>query len=71
MSKTLIDVDDELLARVMTATNSTTKKEAINKALALSVESDFERRMAALKRMQRRAQEGLLDFSAVEEADEA
>jgi Arc/MetJ family transcription regulator len=68
MSKTLIDVDDELLVKAMAATNSTTKKEAINKALALSVESDFEKRLAALKRMQRRADEGLLDFDANEEA---
>ncbi|RRR99346.1 type II toxin-antitoxin system VapB family antitoxin [Glycomyces terrestris] len=67
MTKTLIDIDDELLARVMTATHSTTKKEAVNKALALSLESDSVKRMEALRRMQRRAQEGLLDFDALDD----
>ncbi|THV31589.1 hypothetical protein E9998_03365 [Glycomyces paridis] len=63
----MIDIDDDLLARVMTATNSATKKEAVNKALELSVESDARKRMEALKRMQRMAKEGLLDFSQVED----
>lgn len=34
MTKTLIDVDDELLARVMKLTGATTKKAAVNEALA-------------------------------------
>lgn len=47
MTKTLIDIDDELLARAMTATNSNAKKEAVNRAPALSVESDSQRRLDA------------------------
>ncbi|MFP1602776.1 type II toxin-antitoxin system VapB family antitoxin [Microbacterium sp. 2216-1] len=34
MTKTLIDVDDDLLARVMELTGATTKKAAVNEALA-------------------------------------
>lgn len=34
MTKTLIDIDDELLARVMELTGATTKKAAVNAALA-------------------------------------
>ncbi|MEJ1089677.1 type II toxin-antitoxin system VapB family antitoxin [Microbacterium sp. Mu-80] len=34
MTKTLIDVDDDLLARVMKLTGATTKKAAVNEALA-------------------------------------
>lgn len=66
MSKTLIDVDDDLLAKAMTATHSTTKKEAVNKALALSIESDREKRLTALREMQQMARDGLLDFSESE-----
>lgn len=66
MSKTLIDVDDELLAKAMSATHSTTKKEAVNKALALSIEADREKRIRALRAMQQMADEGLLDFSEFE-----
>ncbi|MGF2949541.1 type II toxin-antitoxin system VapB family antitoxin [Microbacterium alcoholitolerans] len=34
MTKTLIDIDDELLARVMALTGASTKKAAVNEALA-------------------------------------
>lgn len=34
MTKTLIDVDDDLLDRVMKLTGATTKKAAVNEALA-------------------------------------
>lgn len=67
MSKTLIDVDDDLLSKAMSATHSTTKKEAVNKALALSIESDREKRMTALREMQQMARDGLLDFSDSED----
>lgn len=67
MSKTLIDVDDDLLSKAMSATHSTTKKEAVNKALALSIESDREKRMKALREMQQTARDGLLDFSESED----
>lgn len=66
MGKTLIDVDEELLAKAMSATHSTTKKEAVNKALALSIEADRENRIRAIKSMQQMAQDGLLDFSEFE-----
>lgn len=43
MTKTLIDIDDELLEQAMRVTGATTKKAAVNEALAQTV-----RRSAAL-----------------------
>jgi len=37
MTKTLIDIDDALLARAMELTGATTKKAAVNEALAQAV----------------------------------
>ncbi|WP_026925375.1 type II toxin-antitoxin system VapB family antitoxin [Glycomyces arizonensis] len=69
MGKTLIDIDDNLLDRAMSATHSTTKKEAVNKALALAVEGDREKRIRAIRAMQQMARDGLLDFSESEKDD--
>jgi Arc/MetJ family transcription regulator len=44
MTKTLIDIDDELLEQAMRVTGATTKKAAVNEALAQTV-----RRSAALE----------------------
>lgn len=40
MTKTIIDVDDGLLEQVMSITGATTKKAAVNEALAQTVRRD-------------------------------
>jgi len=57
MSKTLIDLDDELLAEAAVAFGTTTKKETVNEALRRAVADARARRKHALARLQQRAQD--------------
>ena len=70
MTKTLLDVDDDLLAEATAALGTTTKKETVNEALRLVVETTRERRRAALEDLQRIADEGGFDFDRIAELDE-
>jgi Arc/MetJ family transcription regulator len=69
MPKTLIDVDEELLAEATTALGTSTKKDTVNEALRQAVEASRERRRQALEDMQRLVEEGGLDFDRLGEID--
>lgn len=43
--KTLIDLPEEMLTQVMTLTNSTTKVDAIKKALSMVIEQEKRKKM--------------------------
>ena len=49
MTRTNIDVDDELIARVMRIYNLRTKREAIDLALRKAVEVDRDQRMLEMR----------------------
>lgn len=61
MSKTLIDLDDELLAEAAVALGTATKKETVNEALRRAVIDARARREHALARLQQLAQDGAFD----------
>jgi len=69
MPKTLIDVDEELLAEATTALGTTTKKDTVNEALRQAVDNSRERRRRALEDMQRLVDEGGLDFDRLGDID--
>jgi Arc/MetJ family transcription regulator len=60
MSRTVIDLDDDLLAAVAQALGTRTKKETVNTALAEVLEN--RRRALALARLRASAEEGAFDF---------
>lgn len=70
MSKTLVDLDDDLVAEAMAAFNATTKKEAITKALAYSVAESRKQREAALDDLELLVDEGAFDFDKLDELDQ-
>lgn len=70
MAKTLIDVDEDLLAEASTALGTSTKKDTVNEALRQAVEANRERRRRALEDLQRLADEGAFDFARIAELDE-
>jgi Arc/MetJ family transcription regulator len=70
VAKTLIDVDEELLAEATTALGTVSKKDTVNAALRQAVETSRERRRRALEDLQRIADEGGFDFDKIAELDE-
>lgn len=70
VTKTLIDVDEDLLAEATTALGTSTKKDTVNEALRQAVETSRERRRRALEDLQRIADEGGFDFDRIAELDE-
>lgn len=70
MAKTLLDVDEDLLAEASTALGTSTKKDTVNAALRQAVEVSRERRRRALEDLQRLADEGAFDFDRIAELDE-
>jgi Arc/MetJ family transcription regulator len=70
MTKTLLDVDDDLLAEATAALGTSTKKDTVNEALRLAVETTRERRRSALEDLQRIADEGGFNFDRIAELDE-
>lgn len=62
MSKTLIDLDDELLAEAAVAFGTATKKETVNEALRRAVSDARARREHALARLQELAQDSAFDL---------
>ncbi|MET7412341.1 MULTISPECIES: type II toxin-antitoxin system VapB family antitoxin [Streptomyces] len=65
MSRTVIDLDDELLADVAQALGTGTKKETVNTALREVL--DNRRRALALTRLRAAAGEGAFDLNAFED----
>jgi Arc/MetJ family transcription regulator len=70
VAKTLLDVDEDLLAEASTALGTSTKKDTVNEALRQAVEVSRERRRRALEDLQRLADEGAFDFDRIAELDE-
>jgi Arc/MetJ family transcription regulator len=70
VAKTLLDVDEELLAEASTALGTSTKKDTVNEALRRAVEVSRERRRRARENLQRLADEGAIDFDRIAELDE-
>ena len=65
MSRTVIDLDDKLVAEVAKALGTTTKKETVNTALREVLEN--RRRALALTRLRAAAAEGAFDLEAFED----
>lgn len=70
MAKTLVDVDDDLLAEATTALGTATKKDTVNQALRLAVEETRSRREKALADLQKIADDGGFDFDRLDELDQ-
>jgi Arc/MetJ family transcription regulator len=69
MSKTLIDLDDDLLDEATTALGTTTKRDTVNGALRKVVDESRARRAQALENLQRIADEGGFNFEQYDELD--
>ncbi len=52
MSRTVIDIDDEMLARAQRAMRTTTKRDTVNAALELAAAVEADRRASLLKSFQ-------------------
>lgn len=65
MARTVIDLDDELLAEVSKALGTGTKKETVNAALRDVLET--RRRALALTRLQDAAADGAVDLELFED----
>ena len=69
MTKTLLDVDDDLLDEATAALGTSTKKDTVNEALRLAVDTIRERRRQGLASLRRIAEEGGFDFERLPELD--
>ena len=65
MSRTVIDLDDELVADVARALGTRTKKDTVNTALREVLEN--RRRAVALTRLREAAAEGTFDLGVLED----
>jgi Arc/MetJ family transcription regulator len=65
MSRTVIDLDDELVADVAKALGTSTKRETVNTALREVLEN--RRRALALTRLRAAASEGAFDLEMLED----
>ncbi|MEO3785238.1 type II toxin-antitoxin system VapB family antitoxin [Actinocorallia sp. B10E7] len=65
MSRTVIDLDDDLLTEVAKALGTSTKKETVNTALREVLEN--RRRALALTRLRAHAAEGAFDLDLFED----
>lgn len=70
VAKTLLDVDEELLAEATTALGTSTKKDTVNSALRFAVEESRARRERALESLQKIADGGGFDFDRLDELDQ-
>ena len=65
MSRTVIDLDDDLVAEVARALGTRTKKDTVNTALREVLEN--RRRAVALTRLRETAEEGAFDLGVLED----
>ncbi|MFJ7064859.1 type II toxin-antitoxin system VapB family antitoxin [Streptomyces sp. NPDC101115] len=68
MSKTLVDLDDEMLAFAQRQLGTKTKRDTINRALTIAAAISAEDRARALRWLQDNA-EDFLDFEFLEEQE--
>lgn len=69
MAKTLLDLDEDLLAEATSALGTSTKRDTVTKALRAVIETSRARRERALADLQQVAAEGGFDFDLLEELD--
>ena len=69
MAKTLLDLDEDLLAEATAALGTSTKRETVTEALRQAVESSRERRQRALADLQEIADSGGFHFDQLDELD--
>ncbi|MFE2015697.1 DUF2191 domain-containing protein [Streptomyces sp. NPDC059491] len=65
MSKTLVDIDDRMLALAQRQLGTTTAQDTVNRALAIAASISADDRARALRWLQRNA-EDFLDFDFLE-----
>lgn len=68
MSKTLVDVDDQMLALAQQQLGTSTKRETINRALTIAAAVRADDRARALRWLQDNADQ-FLDFDILEERE--
>ncbi|MFE5907530.1 type II toxin-antitoxin system VapB family antitoxin [Streptomyces wedmorensis] len=68
MSKTLVDIDDEMLAFAQQQLGTKTKRDTINRALTIAASISADDRARALRWLQENA-EDFLDFDFLEEQE--
>lgn len=70
MSRTLIDVDDDMLAFAQQQLGTKTKRDTINRALAIAASISADDRARALRWLQENA-DAFLDFDVLEAREQA
>lgn len=70
MTKTLVDVDDDLLADVMAKSGAKTKKQAINEALSFYARAQDKSPEEAWRDLFAMADEGLIDLDSLEASED-
>jgi Arc/MetJ family transcription regulator len=70
VAKTLIDLDDDLLAEATRALGTTTKKDTVTAALVKVVEQEREKRLRAYDALLAAADNGAFNFDRLAELDE-
>ena len=70
MAKTLLDIDEDLLAEARIAFGTTTKKDTVAEALRRGVEESRARRRRALAELRQMTEDGVFDFDRLAELDE-
>ncbi len=70
MTKTLIVLDDNLLAEATVALGTTTKKDTVTAALTKVVDEKRAHRLHALEQLRAAADEGAFDWDRLAELDE-
>ncbi len=70
MAKTLLDLDEALLAEATITIGTSTKKDTVTEALRRAVEDGRARRRRALAELQRLNDEGAFDWDRLAELDE-
>ncbi|WP_329117761.1 type II toxin-antitoxin system VapB family antitoxin [Streptomyces sp. NBC_01353] len=68
MSKTLVDIDDDMLAFAQQQLGTKTKRDTINRALTIAAAISADDRARALRWLQDNAQD-FLDFDVLEERE--
>lgn len=70
MTRTLVDLDDEMLSFAQRQLGTTTKRDTINRALAVAAGSTADDRARALAWLQQNAAD-YLDFDVLEKREQA
>ena len=69
-AKTLIDIDEDLLAEASVALGASTEQDTVTHALRVVVEEARQRRRQALARLRQVTDEGVFDFDRLASMDD-